>query len=93
MQDTMVVSDAAQLGAAIRAIRVAAGLAQADAAALCGVSAPFMSGLERGKPTAQLGLALVVCAGLGIRIRLEFPEAIPPLDEAPTRKPRARRER
>jgi len=62
-----------QLGATLRAVRIAAGLTQADAAALCGVSGPFLSGLERGKSTVRLGLVLKVCRALGVRLRLEVP--------------------
>ena len=62
-----------QLGATLRAVRIAAGLTQVDAAALCGVSGPFLSGLERGKPTVRLALVLKVCRALGIRLRLELP--------------------
>ena len=81
----------ADLGAVLRAARIAAGLTQADAAALCGVSGPFLSGLERGKPTAQLGLALRVCAGLGVRVALRPAVPIGSPHEGPRRKPRTDR--
>jgi HTH-type transcriptional regulator/antitoxin HipB len=76
-----------ELGVAIRAVRIASNLTQAETAALCGVSAPFLNGLERGKPTAQVGLVFAVCRGLGIRIRLEPPVDIGDLSNAPRRKP------
>ncbi|MBI4204992.1 MAG: helix-turn-helix domain-containing protein [Betaproteobacteria bacterium] len=64
------------LGACIRAVRVAAGLRQMDAAELCGVSIPFLNRLELGKPTAQLDGVLKVCRGLGIAIELVPPEPL-----------------
>lgn len=71
-------TDSAQdLGDTIRAVRVAAGLRQADAAQLCGVSIPFLNELERGKATARLDGVLKVCRGLGIVIRLVPPERLP----------------
>ncbi len=64
------------LGTCIRAVRVAAGLRQIDAAELCGVSIPFLNRLELGKPTAQLDGVLKVCRGLGIAIELVPPEPL-----------------
>lgn len=63
----------AELGRAIREVRKESGLTQRDAAALCNVSLPFLNGLERGKPTAQIGKVLAVCARFGIEISLELP--------------------
>ncbi|MBW2736541.1 MAG: helix-turn-helix domain-containing protein [Deltaproteobacteria bacterium] len=77
MIERITIRTPADLGAAIRAVRIAAGLTQADAAALCGVSGPFLSGLEQGKETARLGLALTVCQELGICLELGLPEKIP----------------
>lgn len=93
MNNEVNISNPTELGVAIRAVRIAADLTQADAAALCGVSPPFLNGVERGKPTAQVGLILVVCRGLGIQMRLGVPEPIPELAEAPRRKPRSGRQR
>ena len=85
------VHDTRQLGRMIRAVRIHAGLTQADAAALCGVSAPFLNGVERGKLTAQVGGIFAVCLGLGIGICLDPPVPIEELKAAPSRKPRRRR--
>jgi transcriptional regulator with XRE-family HTH domain len=85
------VQNVGQLGKLIRAVRIHAGLTQADAAALCGVSAPFLNGVERGKLTAQVGGIFAVCRGLGIRICLDPPAPIDELKAAPPRKPRRRR--
>ena len=77
------------IGDCIRAVRVAAGLRQTDAAELCGVSIPFLNRLERGKPTAQLDRVLKVCRGLGIAIELAPPE--PLIEGARTSLKRGRR--
>jgi transcriptional regulator with XRE-family HTH domain len=67
------ISSVAELGAIIRAVRKECGLTQRDAAALCNVSSPFLNGLERGKPTAQIGKVLSVCSRFGIQARLRLP--------------------
>ena len=71
------VASASELGRCIRAVRVAAGLRQTDAAHLCGVSVPFLNELEQGKPTARLDGILKVCRGLGITLELVPPEPLP----------------
>jgi transcriptional regulator with XRE-family HTH domain len=86
MQNRIPVDTTRTLGAVIRTVRIAADLTQADAAALCGVSAPFLNGLERGKPTAQVGLILAVCQGLGISLAATTPIPVD-LSNAPRRKP------
>lgn len=91
MQARTQIDDAKQLGEVIRSVRIQAGLTQSDAAALCGVSTPFLNGLERGKPTARLAEILRVCEGLGIRIALELPISLEQLRSAPSRKPRGPR--
>ncbi len=75
------IDSASALGRCIQAVRVAAGLRQADAAHLCGVSVPFLNKLEQGKPTARLDGVLKVCRGLGIGIELVPPEPLP--EDAP----------
>jgi transcriptional regulator with XRE-family HTH domain len=71
------IDSAAALGHCIRVVRVAAGLRQADAAQLCGVSVPFLNELERGKATARLDGVLKVCRGLGIAVQLVPPGPLP----------------
>ncbi len=58
----------AALGRVIRQRRKLDGLTQAEAAALCGVGTRFLSELERGKATAELGKALRVLSGLGLEL-------------------------
>ena len=73
----VVLNSAAELGATIRTVRVATGLRQADAAALCGVSEPFLNELEKGKPTVRLDSVLKVCTGLGITLALKLATPLP----------------
>lgn len=54
------------LGRQIRAARKAQGLTQAQLAEIAGVGTRFVSELERGKDTAQLGLALELARLVGI---------------------------
>ncbi len=46
------------------------GLTQLDAAGLCGVGERFLSELERGKQSAELGKVLQVLRRLGLRLVL-----------------------
>lgn len=56
---------------AVRAARKAHGLAQAELAGLAGTGPRFVSELERGKPSAEMGKVLDVLAVLGLRLVLE----------------------
>ncbi len=56
------------LGAAIRQARLDAGMSQATLAAKAGVSRPWLSQLETGKRTTELGLVLTVLGALGLAI-------------------------
>lgn len=60
------IATASDLGAAIREERKRQGYTQAETAGLCGVGVTFLSDLENGKPTAELGKALFVARSLGI---------------------------
>ena len=60
------VSLVADIGAAVRKKRKEDGLTLADAAALCGVGYRFMSDLENGKETVQIGKVLKVLKALGL---------------------------
>lgn len=59
-----------ELGAAVREARRAIGLRQADLAGLSGVGVRFLSELERGKPTCEIGRVLQVLARLGLELWL-----------------------
>ena len=68
---------AANIGAAIRKKRKEDGLTLADAAALCGVGYRFLSDLENGKPTVQMGKVLQVLTALGLDLYIasrEWPD-------------------
>ena len=62
-----------EIGAVLRATRVAQGLRQDQLAAAAGVGVRFLIELEAGKPSAQLGKALKVIEALGCRIQIEQP--------------------
>ena len=59
------------IGTAVRKKRKEDGLTLADAAALCGVGYRFMSDLENGKATVQLGKVLQVLTALGLDVTIE----------------------
>lgn len=68
------ITNVADLGQVVRAVRKASGLRQDDLAGSAGVSHVYMRDLERGKATAQIGLALQVLAELGIDLVLDIPD-------------------
>lgn len=59
------------IGQAVKTARAALRLTQESAAALCGVSMPFMNQLEGGK-RAHLSITKIlgVCAGLGLDVHV-----------------------
>lgn len=59
------------LARCVRARRVEQGATQAEFAALCGVGVRFVSDLENGKPTAQVGKTLQVLRCLGLELSIE----------------------
>ncbi len=59
-----------ELGELLRAYRKSRGLSQVDAAALAGVGERFLSELERGKATAEVGLVLKVIDRFGLTLVL-----------------------
>ena len=62
---------ALNIGAANRKKRKDDGLTLSDAAALCGVGYRFMSDLENGKATVQMGKVLQVLSALGLDVYIE----------------------
>ena len=71
-----IIESPTQLGAAIRAKRRADGLSQGQLAGLCGVGLRFLSELERGKASAEVGKVLAVLAGLGLVVTVA-PRGLP----------------
>lgn len=62
----MRLSNARDLGLYIRGRRHAAGLNQSDVARRAGVSRRWLSDLESGKSTAEIGLVFQLIAALGL---------------------------
>ncbi len=58
------------LAIAIRARRQTLGLSQADLATRAGVSRPWISDVEAGKATTELGLVIRLVEALGFRLDL-----------------------
>lgn len=62
---------AQDIGDIVRASRKEQGATQAEFAALCGVGTRFISDLENGKATAELGKVLAVIQSLGLELQLQ----------------------
>lgn len=62
------VHSSAQLGQLMREARIARGLSQRELAALAGCSQRFLSELERGKNTAEIGKVFDVLEALGMLV-------------------------
>lgn len=67
----MKIKDSKTLGAAIRARRKELGYTQADLSEFTGFSISFISDLERGKKTAEIGKTLILIQLLGMDIKIE----------------------
>lgn len=61
------------IGKLVRDTRKALGVSQHDLALTSGTGQRFISELENGKATCQLGKALVVLQTLGIKLQLKSP--------------------
>ena len=59
------------IGQLVRAHRKSQSATQADFAALCGVGVRFISELENGKTTIELGKALHVLRSLGLEVYIQ----------------------
>ena len=67
----MKISDPAELGAAIRTRRKELGYTQSYLSEFTGFSISFISDLERGKATAEIGRTITLINLLGLDINLE----------------------
>jgi len=65
------ISTAEDLGRCVRAQRKSQGATQAEFASLCGVGVRFISELENGKPTMELGKVLQVLQCLGLEVLIQ----------------------
>ena len=67
----MRISDSKDFGIAIKARRKEAGYTQKYLSEFTGFSVSFISDLENGKPTAELGKALYLANLLGMNVELD----------------------
>ena len=63
----------AEIGKIIRAARLRRKLSQAELAHLLGTTQAWISEVEKGKDTAQIGLVLRVLTQLNVRLRADEP--------------------
>ena len=66
----MRIISSAKFGEAVRERRKALGYTQQDVSKVTGLSVSFLSDLERGKETAELGKAIFVAEMLGLDINV-----------------------
>ncbi|WNC91704.1 helix-turn-helix domain-containing protein [Paraburkholderia sp. FT54] len=66
-----------ELGDLVRASRLAQGLTRDDVAIATGLSPKFITHIEAGKPTAQIGKVLHLLSELGIALRAQVSVDIP----------------
>ena len=69
----MSIQDTTQLGAAITRERKRLKVTQKDLALAAGTGLRFISDLENGKTTCQIGHVLKVLQALGLHIQLDTP--------------------
>lgn len=62
------IKDVADFGKAVKNRRKELGYTQKDLSEITGISASFLSGLENGKATVELGKVLMVVSLLGLNI-------------------------
>lgn len=65
-------------GLAIRALRKHAAIRIDDFALTAQVSKQFMTDVENGKPTVQMGKVLALLQGLGVKLVMELPDIAEP---------------
>jgi HTH-type transcriptional regulator/antitoxin HipB len=65
------ISSTEDVGRLVRAHRKAQTATQAEFASLCGVGVRFISDLENGKPTMELGKVLHVLQCLGLELTIQ----------------------
>ncbi len=65
------ISSVAEVGAAIRAKRRAIGMRQEELASLAGVGPRFLSEVENGKVSAEIGKVLQVLRRLGLELSIK----------------------
>jgi HTH-type transcriptional regulator/antitoxin HipB len=68
---TLKINSPRDLGAAVRGRRTSLGLSQAEVARRAGVSRPWLSNIEAGKPSAEFGRILRLLDALDLSVHLE----------------------
>ncbi|TDY26531.1 Xre family transcriptional regulator [Paraburkholderia sp. BL6665CI2N2] len=77
MESKVFIGNMTELGDLVRASRLAQGLTRDDVATASGLSPKFITHIEAGKPTAQIGKVLHLLSELGITLRAEVSVDIP----------------
>jgi transcriptional regulator with XRE-family HTH domain len=77
VQSETFIGDMTALGELVRASRLAQGLTRDDVATATGLSPKFITHIEAGKPTAQIGKVLHLLGELGITLRAQVSVDIP----------------
>ncbi|ACD16326.1 helix-turn-helix domain-containing protein [Paraburkholderia phytofirmans] len=77
MESNVFISNMTELGDLVRASRLAQRLTRDDVATATGLSPKFITHIEAGKPTAQIGKVLHLLSELGITLRAEVSVDIP----------------
>lgn len=73
-------------GLAIRALRKHAGIRIDDFALTAQVSKQFMTDLENGKATVQMGKVLALLQSMGVKLTMELPDTAAPALDAQRRR-------
>jgi transcriptional regulator with XRE-family HTH domain len=75
-QSDFPITDIGVLANVVRAARIAQGLTRDDLVNVTGLSPKFITHVEAGKPTAQIGKVFVLLSELGIMLRAQTSVAI-----------------
>jgi transcriptional regulator with XRE-family HTH domain len=78
-------------GVAIRTMRKRAGIRIDDFALTAGVSKQFMTDLENGKPSVQMGMVLSLLQRLNLRVSIDLPDTAVDTFRSESRKVDSRR--
>lgn len=74
MADIKIINDPKDIGSIIQEKRKQLKMTQAEAAAMCNIGTRFLSELENGKTTLQIGKVLQVLKNFGFTIQLKRKE-------------------
>jgi transcriptional regulator with XRE-family HTH domain len=77
MESNVFIGNMTELGDLVRASRLAQGLTRDEVATATGLSPKFITHIEAGKPTAQIGKVLHLLSELGITLRAQVSVDIP----------------